>query len=705
MIVNLLLAQLFLSILNINKMATADIAKLAVFDGRIVQAPPKYAVQKGALSLTNTNYAAISQSASQHTYNLNIPSQSVFIDRGMEWTSSCLQSFDCQVQTANSSTCAPAAGPPVTLNVTNPQPVAVLGKDWALCSYPLHQCVGTMTSTVNDTSVVMNTDTVLREVLRLADYKRSRLMKTAPAQLDRYALYKDANGAVNNPISLYANAYDPDNVPNGAWYDIIYTDSTGVALSTAGTAAAPTVFATSSGQGSQLAIGGVPIRTPNNFNPAAPALAGSAYAVAMVNDPALGQVAGGGGSQAFYRLYVKWTSTEKLVLSPFVFADQYEWSTGLFGCNNIQFVFNISSQTAARTIRSNSANAQRVIGNVQFGQISSTGQAFEGSRISVQFLTPSLDLDLPAKSVVPYAEYPRYIFNEVPSIPAKSTATAIQSQTITLPQIPDALIIYCKPKLDSLLPFSPGTNGITSVTQAGDFYFPITRVNITFDNFSGLLSAHTTQQLYQMAVHNGLEMDFGEWQSRTRRVVDPTAGAPGVGSPGSQGEGPLVGGFLVLRMGQDIPLQSGQAPGLVGNFSLQYQVDIYNPLDVAHSPSLFLIAVNTGFFETLAGSSRVVKGLLSEADIISAPPVEAVSSDGLSRVVGSGFFDKVGSFLTKHGPALAAAAKPLASAALSAMPDEGMAGAVKRGARAVGMGYGGPAGGGVTGGMMSRRLL
>jgi hypothetical protein len=49
---------------------SADIEKLAVFDDRIVQTRPKYAVEKGALSLTNSPFQAISQTTSQHTYNI-----------------------------------------------------------------------------------------------------------------------------------------------------------------------------------------------------------------------------------------------------------------------------------------------------------------------------------------------------------------------------------------------------------------------------------------------------------------------------------------------------------------------------------------------------------------------------------------------------------------------------------------------------------
>lgn len=52
-------------------MATADVSKMAVIDPRIQQNPARYAVEKGALSLTNSPYNAISASASQHTYNIN----------------------------------------------------------------------------------------------------------------------------------------------------------------------------------------------------------------------------------------------------------------------------------------------------------------------------------------------------------------------------------------------------------------------------------------------------------------------------------------------------------------------------------------------------------------------------------------------------------------------------------------------------------
>ena len=65
---------------------SADIQKEAVFDDRIVQSRPRYAVEKGALSLTNAPFNAIASTASQMTFNVYVPSENVFVDRALRWS-------------------------------------------------------------------------------------------------------------------------------------------------------------------------------------------------------------------------------------------------------------------------------------------------------------------------------------------------------------------------------------------------------------------------------------------------------------------------------------------------------------------------------------------------------------------------------------------------------------------------------------------
>lgn len=608
-------------------MATADIAKQSVFDGRIVQHPARYAVDKGALSLTNAPFNAISASASQHTYNVNVPSQNVFVDRAIDWSSSVLLALSVQINSAVS---------PYVVN----QPVLSFGKDCALAPFPLHQMVATMTATINDTSVVLNTDTVLKEVLRLTDYKKNRLVRTCPTMLDKYASYNDAYLAVNSPLASYLDATESAEVPNGAWYNIQFCDSNGAVLTGSATY-------TVSGQAYKY-VNGIPVRDTTVY-----------------------------AGDATYPIYIQFYSTEKLVLSPFIFADSKEYETGLFGINNMQLVMNFkSSGDIARVIRYTTGNG-RTVASCALANYATTGSPFQNARVNCQFLTPSLDIPLPPKSVVPYMEFPRYISNNYSSVNAGAQST-IASQTIVLPQIPDMLIIYVKP------------SAYADASQ-GDWYMPITNINVNFDNFSGLLSSHTTEELYRMAVHNGLEMDFNEWRGKAYS-----------GKTGATIQ--TVGGFLVLKPGQDITLQAGQAPGLIGNFTLQFNATIENTSAGGATPVLYVITVNSGFFETLAGSSRIVKGVLSEADIISAEPVAEVSRDAMERMVGGGFFDKIGSFLSK-GVDIYNKTKPVVSAVKGLLPEDGFLGKVKSGLNTVGYGQ---AGAGLAGGKkksLSARLM
>ena len=47
-----------------------------------------------------------------------------------------------------------------------------------------------------------------------------------------------------------------------------------------------------------------------------------------------------------------------------------------------------------------------------------------------------------------------------------------------------------------------------------------------------------------------------------------------------------------------------------------------------------MITANSGFYESIRGSSRIIKGVLSEQDIIAAPLAPAGTREGLARMIG-----------------------------------------------------------------------
>jgi len=605
-------------------MATSDIAKMSVFDPRIIQQAPAFAVNKGALSLTNVPFTAISQTTSQHTYNCPIPSQNVFVDRAIDWTTQLYLNVD-------------VVSTPVSVPVGSSY--LDLGKDCALTNFPLHSLIQTMTATINDTTVTMNTQDVLKEVLRLTSTCGNKLSRTCPTMDDNSVNYSDLALTAASPLASYGERKTECDVPNGAFPGVLFCSPV-----------APfTIFQPGyTGAGYIDPISGQAIAIVNGV-PVKPA------------SPAADNV----------RIGLVVSSIEKLVLSPFIFANQHEWDTGLFGINAIQFVMNLGSP--ARILR----GLQTLNGAARTFTTSYGTQGFQNSQLLVQILTPSLDVPLPPKSVVPYMEFPRYISSLTPSPNPwpKNTSQTFSSQTIVLPQIPDMLLIYARP-------------AIYATPDVADYHFVPQNISLNFDNFAGLLSAHRQPQLYQMAVHNGLEMDYSQW------VGNGYVGSGGVVGGSSL---PTVGGFLVLRPGVDFALQSGQAPGLAGNFVLQYNLTLLNQgADYAGAVQLYTVAVNAGFFESMAGSSRVVKSVVSEADIISAEPAPIGSHDEARRLVGAGWMDTLGSFFHR---ALSAyrTTKPYVSMAKSLLPESGMLGTLKKGLHAVGYGKSG-GGGGTSGG-------
>jgi hypothetical protein len=535
-----------------------------------------------------------------------VPSENVFIDRAVDWISGGV----AQITLQTTGTGITSGG------------VLLTPGEVALAAFPSHQCVSQMTATINDASVSVNTSDVLNYVLRLQDYKKNRLQRTCPTMLDNYAAYPAASstGGVNtatsqsaffqnSPLATYGGAHAVDENPNGAFSQWWFCDATGAPLTT------------------------------NNGLPVGTGTTSGTY----------------GGTAATETVYIRWQSTEKLFLPPFVFADDAEYSTGLFGVQNFQVQMNMLP-TPSRAIRLNQSIIGRVLtaGKSISGYSITWGPSTVGTfypypiqpALSVQFLTPALDVPLPPKSIVPYMEFPRYITNLSPAQPttlgaaiasaqgSKVGATSVSSNTITLPNIPDLLMIYLKPSTPdskiSTTNVALYTGQGTGTNQIGfwdscmaDFTLPISGISINFDNFSGLLANHTSYELYKMSVNNGLEMDYATWCGESRRVPESGTGTPYVG---------LCGGPLILKPGRDFALQAGQAPGLVGNFSLQFQVTIGNQYNATiNSINLYVVPISSGFFETIKGSSRIIKGVLTEQDILSAP----ASADHSGRMVGA----------------------------------------------------------------------
>lgn len=231
-------------------------------------------------------------------------------------------------------------------------------------------------------------------------------------------------------------------------------------------------------------------------------------------------------------------------------------------------------------------------------------------------------------------ELPRYITQySRPALAAattvngviKPTEVKLQSNSIQLSQVPDKLIIFVRKALGS------------QTCKDADAFMAIKGISINWNNNSGLLSSMTKEQLYQMSREAGYNGTYQEWSGKAY-----------VSNPAGLGKNiPSSGSMLMLDFAKHIQLtEDWYAPGSLGNFNLQFSLDVQNYTSTNWSASsdaleLVLITMNSGVFVCERGTSSIFTGLLTKQDVLEASQQQPYSGSDIKRMVGGGFFDKL----------------------------------------------------------------
>lgn len=366
------------------------------------------------------------------------------------------------------------------------------------------------------------------------------------------------------------------------------------------------------------------------------------------------------------KFYVQVTCAEPLMLSPFIWADPKSNNQAIYGVQNLNFVFNIGD--ASRVWRS--ANGTSRISAISVA-------SFTKSELLFNFLTghPS-DLMAP-RNCVSFYETPRYISSFNGANLASGASSDYQSNSLQINQCPDKLIVCMRKSLGS------------QRWGDADAFMTINRINIQFNNMSGILSSATIQDLYRFGVENGSNQSFQEFIGKVS-IPDPVTGAGRVL--------PTTGSLLVLDFGKDIQLSEDfYASGSLGNFNLQVRMNVTNNLSAqVDDLELVLITMNSGVFCCERGTSSTYTGILTKQDVLDASAQQPYFKSDAERIVGGGFLDSLKSVVGRVLPMLV----PEAKARLAGMDNP----YAKAGASVLGaLGYG-RSGGGASGGMKHGKL-
>jgi hypothetical protein len=549
--------------------------------------------------MTSSQFNAISQSTSSHTYNIQVPSEQTLIDRRILWQSTVILKIN--VSTAGGAPGnRPAGSLPIQYGLTD-----------ALAPFPLHNLASVMTATINNNSVSINMQDVLPSILRFTDKRElQRYNGYTPVQYDTYQNYNDGIGANNNVLGGWSLTSDNDLSPRGSW-------------------------------------------VPDWVSSAYPfTVAGVPTALTPLSDV----------------VYVQFTVTEPLLLSPFIFGNPKSNNQAMYGIQNMNFVFNINAGN--RVWRTSNPYVNSVV-----------PISFSNSRLIFNFLTPHPSDLMPSRNVVPFYELPRYITGNLPVFPAYNRLSpspqVVRTSTIQLNQVPDKLIIFVRKAIGDQRSIDT------------DSFLSIQGISINFNNSSGILASATQQDLYRYSVENGSNQSWMEFSGSANMYNAATGAGSSV---------PTSGSMLVLEFGKDIQLvEDYYAAGSLGNFNIQVNLTVLNQSASALANSeIVMITMNSGIMVFERGTSSTYTGILTKQDVLDASSQESYTKSDVKRMVGGGFLDTLKSVSSKILPKLPS----LVKAGLSMMPNNPYAktGVDVLGALGAGHSGGGYSGGGGSGG-------
>lgn len=355
-----------------------------------------FAVYQGASSNTFQQFTAVSNSNSNLTFNVQIPSESVVINR--EVLINALMTITLTI------------GGTATGFVPAGQQAFNYGLTDAFQAFPLSKSFQTTTATINNSNVSTNTQDILDVLLRMNSSRELlRYSGLTPSFPDsQYSQFSSGYQASNNPLASYNTAsYDIDQYPRGAY---------------------------------PLQAGSQIYRFVNG--------------VFVDNNP----VAQVGNATESFKVVLAIDVTEPIFCSPFIFGEPDFNKSGLAGINTINLVMNIdgSLKRVFSTMAGTATNATAYSVSIQGGNTTGLGSnasnttLFTSPKLLMNFLSTQPTQLVPSRVVTPYIDYPRYISSGTSQQALANGATAnLTSQNIQLNQLPDYFFIVVRPAMSS----------------------------------------------------------------------------------------------------------------------------------------------------------------------------------------------------------------------------------------------------------------
>jgi hypothetical protein len=281
--------------------------------------------------------------------------------------------------------------------------------------------------------------------------------------------------------------------------------------------------------------------------------------------------------------------TEPLLLSPFLFHSKHNYNNqAMYGISSINLNINLDT-SLKRFFTTNNNNIQ-----IKFDDTNPITDA----KLLFNFLNIQ-DIDkIPSRNLIPYMDYPVYISADSDNI-TPGQNKILFSQNFQLNQVPDLLILCVRRPM--------ATNTIRNTNS----FLPIRNISINFNNNSGLLSSATPQDLYRLSKVNGSIQSWYEfWGYANKNNNNPAI------TTLSQYLYTTSGSLIVINPVKDLGLPYWLSNGSIGNFNIQFKINVINNTTDNFIPEIVIITPNSGFIINENGNTEIYTGILSKEIVV-----------------------------------------------------------------------------------------
>lgn len=310
---------------------------------------------------------------------------------------------------------------------------------------------------------------------------------------------------------------------------------------------------------------------------------------------------------------VIYTFTEPVFISPFLHGLSQD--EGFVNVN--QFQFSYRWKDTLQNLWSHDSTSDPLMTQLRV--------TFESApQMLVTYITHDYMDKMPVSVSYPYFKPQEYV-KVYPNVPAGGTQH-VQTDSIKLNQIPKKIYLFARRSRQS------------TTYNTADSFGIIKRVNMNWDNQSGLLAGAEPQELYAISKRNGCNLSWNQFNK-------------------------YRGSVFCMEMGIDVGLPDDQAPGTLGSYTFSLNVEFTNPTSSAIDYEFYTLIILEGTFIVSENQGRATLGNLTPALVLSAKAGEEVHNNTFESLAEGGSFysglkhivHRVASGVSKVAPVLSTA--------------------------------------------------